>query len=208
MGMRLIINEELCVGCGNCAVVCPINALELSREGGAKIIISSGIATSHEDFCEACGTCLKACAFGAIDIECKEVKSIDKAEKIDEKRLYDIKYMIYEMLKKEKLSISDIAQRLGKSAKEIFPHVYYLKDAGLIYEHKDNEITLFSTEKPKKMIKEEESAVEIVVDEEKAKTLYKNLEMAIRTFSKVKSRFLIERGDVEKIKSELRRETK
>ncbi len=205
MGMKLIINEELCVGCGNCAIVCPINALEISKEGEVKIVVSSGVAKSEEDFCEACGSCLRACAFGAIDIECKKAKFIEKIEKVDEKRLYDIKNVIYEMLKKEKLSISDIAKRLGKSAKEIFPHVYYLKDAGLIYEHKENETILFSTEKPKKIAEEENVKVEITVDEEKAKMLHKNLELAIKTFSKVKSRFLIEKGDVEKIRSELRR---
>ncbi len=205
MGMRLVINEELCVGCGNCAAVCPVNALELSQEGNAKIIISSGIANAEEDFCEACGRCLKACAFGAIDIECKKAKHLDKVEKIDEKRLYDIKFVIYNMLKEEKLSINDIASRLGVSAKEVFPHVYYLKDAGLIYEHKDNEKILFSTEKPKKVVEDVGESFEIEIDEEKAIILYKRLESAMKTFSKVKSRFLIEKGDVEKIRNELKR---
>jgi len=51
------VDEQICVRCGNCAQVCPFNA----------IIMASGIIV-NTSVCKGCGVCVKACPTGAIQI--------------------------------------------------------------------------------------------------------------------------------------------
>jgi ferredoxin len=52
----LKIDIELCVGCGQCALVCEFNAIH-SEWGEARV---------REDFCIQCGTCIDFCPVEAI----------------------------------------------------------------------------------------------------------------------------------------------
>jgi ferredoxin len=53
---QLVVIEELCVGCGQCALVCEFEALE-TQWGRVKV---------DEDLCVLCGACLAYCPVDAL----------------------------------------------------------------------------------------------------------------------------------------------
>ena len=53
---RLVINEELCVGCGQCALVCEVGAL--TAEWGSTQV--------DDELCTLCGTCIDFCPVEAL----------------------------------------------------------------------------------------------------------------------------------------------
>lgn len=57
----LIINKELCIGCGICADQCPFAAIE----------IQNGVAVVGEA-CTLCGSCVESCDVGALSMEVAE----------------------------------------------------------------------------------------------------------------------------------------
>ena len=57
----LIINKELCIGCGICADQCPFAAIE----------IQDGVAVVG-DACTLCGSCVESCDVGALSMEVAE----------------------------------------------------------------------------------------------------------------------------------------
>jgi len=59
-GWTAIVENETCIGCGNCIEPCPQAAITLGNDG--KIIIS-------QDYCVGCGICKPACAVEAIKIK-------------------------------------------------------------------------------------------------------------------------------------------
>ncbi|MCR4395544.1 MAG: 4Fe-4S binding protein, partial [Candidatus Saccharicenans sp.] len=64
----LIINRELCTGCGLCLQVCPFGALSLDADN---IVVAN-------EACTGCGACVPECPAGALslpEIEKKEVKT-------------------------------------------------------------------------------------------------------------------------------------
>ncbi|MHA1111571.1 MAG: 4Fe-4S dicluster domain-containing protein [Promethearchaeota archaeon] len=73
---RLLINQFLCDGCGNCQKSCPINASLLKKnllsEETATIYIKNGKA--HEGTgCDGCGVCVnQVCHKKAITIQMVE----------------------------------------------------------------------------------------------------------------------------------------
>ncbi len=55
--MTVMVDAELCSGCGICVAACPYDARKIDE--------SKGIATVNEALCQGCGACMVACPNGA-----------------------------------------------------------------------------------------------------------------------------------------------
>lgn len=74
MTFNLVVEEEICTGCGNCVIACPINALKVDeayggKGGGVELKIENGITCVITDACNGCGVCVVACSQGAIALK-------------------------------------------------------------------------------------------------------------------------------------------
>ena len=56
----MIVNKEICVGCGQCINSCPVDAISYGADGKAHI---------DKDICILCGTCRRICPVEAISDE-------------------------------------------------------------------------------------------------------------------------------------------
>lgn len=54
------IDQNICIGCGACVRICPLDTLRLGAEGKAFI--------AYSDDCMTCFMCERACPSGAIDV--------------------------------------------------------------------------------------------------------------------------------------------
>ncbi len=54
------VNEDICVGCGNCALACPFSAVEVQPRDGKKV---ANITIAQ---CKGCGNCVVTCHSGAM----------------------------------------------------------------------------------------------------------------------------------------------
>ncbi len=74
--IRAVVNDEVCVGCGVCVQICPVEAIELTEEqlpvvtfgvetlvGGERRIAKVG------DGCIGCGSCASYCPSGAMSLQ-------------------------------------------------------------------------------------------------------------------------------------------
>ncbi|MBQ6490406.1 MAG: 4Fe-4S binding protein [Solobacterium sp.] len=58
--MPVTIDKDLCIGCGACTGVCPVEALSLDDEGKSQC---------DADLCISCGTCVGTCPVEAISLD-------------------------------------------------------------------------------------------------------------------------------------------
>jgi heterodisulfide reductase subunit A len=56
--MIAFVDEEVCVGCGNCVSICVYDAAELDEK--------KGVSKINEGLCEGCGACAAGCPSGAL----------------------------------------------------------------------------------------------------------------------------------------------
>jgi len=54
------VDEDICVGCGNCALVCPFSAVEVQTKDGKRVANVTVVQ------CKGCGNCVAACPSGAM----------------------------------------------------------------------------------------------------------------------------------------------
>ena len=54
------VNESICAGCGNCALVCPFNAVEVQSQDGKRVAKVTAVK------CKGCGSCVAVCPSGAM----------------------------------------------------------------------------------------------------------------------------------------------
>lgn len=59
--MPVLIDKEICKGCGRCLDVCPGNLLAIDKTKGTAVL-------KYPDECWHCLSCMKACPFGAIEL--------------------------------------------------------------------------------------------------------------------------------------------
>ena len=52
----MVVDKDVCVGCGTCVDVCPVNAISMV-DGKAQI---------NQEVCISCGACMGACPVSAI----------------------------------------------------------------------------------------------------------------------------------------------
>jgi len=89
MKFEIKVEEELCTGCGNCSIACPINVLELvdvagGKGGGVELAIESGTVLWLDASCNGCGVCINACASDALSLTATEQEVSDRALHLDE----------------------------------------------------------------------------------------------------------------------------
>ena len=58
-----VVNKSICVACGACEKVCPLEAIKVHKECFAKVA---------QDRCVGCGKCEKVCPANSITMESRE----------------------------------------------------------------------------------------------------------------------------------------
>ncbi len=82
---RLKINKNICIGCNDCVVSCPLNFQQLKEKGyltekNAVVLVKNGMAYDiyvegrDSPNCDGCGICIVYCPVKAIEIQLIEVK--------------------------------------------------------------------------------------------------------------------------------------
>ena len=79
MPIVLKLYPELCHGCGNCVIACPVNSANSPEIAGGKgptddveviMIVEDGqITMRNSNLCGKCGTCVESCPVDAIKLE-------------------------------------------------------------------------------------------------------------------------------------------
>jgi NADPH-dependent glutamate synthase beta subunit-like oxidoreductase/NAD-dependent dihydropyrimidine dehydrogenase PreA subunit/AmiR/NasT family two-component response regulator len=59
---QIVLNQDLCSGCGVCLAVCPYDAISLTKSGAGRVASIDSLS------CKRCGSCVSTCPSGAISI--------------------------------------------------------------------------------------------------------------------------------------------
>lgn len=81
--MELLVDEKLCTGCGNCAIVCPVN-FPMQHNGKKEIRIEGGKIRVIGDLCNGCGLCVESCPFRALSLNILESEDREWSQSIFE----------------------------------------------------------------------------------------------------------------------------
>lgn len=60
MAYTVIVNQDTCVGCGECVDICPVNVYEM-RDGKSEPV--------NAEECLGCESCMEVCNTNAITVE-------------------------------------------------------------------------------------------------------------------------------------------
>lgn len=81
--MELIVDENLCTGCGNCAIVCPVN-FPMHYDGKKEIKIEGGKIRVIGELCNGCGLCVESCPFKALSLRTLALEELEWSQNIFE----------------------------------------------------------------------------------------------------------------------------
>jgi len=209
MGFEFFIDETLCTGCGNCVVVCPVDALNSADIAGGKggsgemltRLVSSGRAVRvNAELCNGCGTCMLSCPADALVLISDEPEERTRIVEAEDTDLVGVKAEIYWLLRnRDSMTIPQIAGELGIGNREVFLHLMALKREDRVFEaERLGGRFAYTTVKPQPVKVEEERGEEIVVDRERAERIRKRLEEAMSSFTQAKVRLMIESNKLDR----------
>ncbi|MBU2560372.1 4Fe-4S binding protein [archaeon] len=201
-GFKLLVDDDACTGCGNCIVVCPVNAVEPEYVMGVK---KGAVSVYDKEFCTGCGNCMQVCATNAIEVQAPMPVEIEKVQKVKD-HLYGKNSEIYELIKeKGPMTITQISQEMAISAKAASGYVFMLKGSGKVYEYeKTGGKYKYSTEKAKKEATGTKGeGFKSSTPPEVARKMKERLDSTIESFNTLKVRLLLETDKLDKAKAEL-----
>ncbi len=212
MNFKMKVEDDKCSGCGNCVVVCPVNALNSVEIQGGKggmatefiLEIGKGIAYVFDPkLCNGCGACISACGHDAVLIESIEQNLTARMKKSDELDILGERGKVYEMIKKSSPVTSAKRAEVSKiPSKSVITYVSSLKGEDKVWEvgRKDAGF-LYSAERPVKVETGEETLKKIKVDMKKYKKFKKRIDTAIDSLGTLKVRLFTETGKIDKAKT-------
>jgi NAD-dependent dihydropyrimidine dehydrogenase PreA subunit/DNA-binding transcriptional regulator GbsR (MarR family) len=200
-GFVLEVDDDTCTGCGNCIVVCPVNAVDPEDVMG---VDKGAVSVYDKEFCTGCGNCMEACAYNAIEVSAPKPADTEKFQKVKD-HLYGKKGEIYELIKeKGPLTITQIADEMGISAKDASGHVFALKSSDKVHEYeKIGGKYAYSTQKAKKETAAAREEFNSKTPPEVARKIKKRIDDTIESFNTLKVRLLVETDKLDKAKAEL-----
>ncbi|MFQ5887119.1 MAG: ATP-binding protein [Candidatus Hydrothermarchaeales archaeon] len=212
MNFEMKVDDNKCSGCGNCVIVCPVNALNSVEIQGGKggidteliLEIGKGIAYVFDpELCNGCGACITACGHNAVLIESIEQNLIARMKKSDELEILGERGQVYTMIKKNSpITVAQIAEDSKIPSKSVVRYVSSLKTDNKVWEvGREDSGFLYSAERPAKEETGKEALEKIKVDMKKYKKIKKQIDAAIESLGTLKVRLFTETGKIDKAKT-------